>query len=91
MMQSAPNLREYYGSDFSPSTFAITEFLSDYFENIYTSSTYEINSNRVVGGVMRKIGIFAFWGVSFQPENALQNHLFEISNCESNYQLMLKK
>ncbi len=65
MMQSAPNLREYYGSDFSPSTFAITEFLSDYFENIYTSSTYEINSNRVVGGGYAKDRYLRFLGRKF--------------------------
>ena len=49
MMQSVPDRREYFGSDFFPSTFSIAEFLSDHFENIYTSSTYEINSKRVVG------------------------------------------
>lgn len=49
VLQSVPDRREYFGSDVFPSTFAIAEFLSGHFENIYTSSTYEINSNRVVG------------------------------------------
>lgn len=49
MLQSVPDRQEYFGSDLFPSTFSIAEFLSEHFENIYTSSTYEINSNRVVG------------------------------------------
>jgi len=32
-----------------PTMLAIVEFLSSNFENIYTSSIYEINSNRVIG------------------------------------------
>lgn len=49
MLQSVPDRQDFFGSDVFPTTFAIAEFISCHFENIYTSSTYEINSNRVIG------------------------------------------
>ncbi|BAO31141.1 class I SAM-dependent methyltransferase [Sulfuritalea hydrogenivorans] len=49
MLQSVPDRPSFVGSDIFPTTFSIAEFLSKDFESIYVSSTYEINSNRVVG------------------------------------------
>ena len=49
VMQSVPDKPTFIGSDKFPSTFAIGDFLSARFEPIYVSSTYEMNSGRVVG------------------------------------------
>lgn len=49
MLQSVPDRQEFVGSDVFPSALSIGKYLSRHFESIYTSSTYEINSNRVVG------------------------------------------
>lgn len=46
MMQSVPDLDNFYGSKFFPTTFSIADFLSKNFKNIYTSSTYEVSPNQ---------------------------------------------
>jgi|GEM_PF-4751079 len=49
MFQSVPDRTEFIGSETFPTAFSIAKFLSNDFESIYVSSTYEINSNRVIG------------------------------------------
>lgn len=49
MLQSVPDRTDFIGSETFPTTFSIAEFLSKDFESVYVSSTYEINSNRVIG------------------------------------------
>jgi predicted TPR repeat methyltransferase len=49
VFQSVPDLKEFYGSDLFPGTFAIASFLDRYFEKQYVSSTYEVNAKRVIG------------------------------------------
>lgn len=53
ILQSVPDRQDFFGSEIFPTTIAIAEFFSSHFENIYTSSTYEINSNRVVGDYVK--------------------------------------
>jgi len=53
MLQSVPDRPSFVGSDSFPTTFSIAEFLSRDFERVYVSSTYEINSNRVVGNYQK--------------------------------------
>jgi SAM-dependent methyltransferase len=53
MQQSVPDRASFVGSDIFPTTFSIAEFLSKDFESVYVSSTYEINSNRVVGNYQK--------------------------------------
>jgi len=49
VLQSVPDSKEFIGSDVFPTTFSIADFLSERFEPVYISSTYEVDTARIIG------------------------------------------
>lgn len=49
VLQSVPDKQSFVGAEIFPTTFSIAEFLSGEFESVYLSSTYEVNTKRVIG------------------------------------------
>ena len=47
--QAIPDLDRFYGKEMFPEPNAVIDYLSDRFEMVYASSTYEVNSLRVEG------------------------------------------
>jgi len=49
VLQSIPDLDDFYGKDVFPTTFSIADYFNNYFDNLYASSTYERTSIKIVG------------------------------------------
>ena len=49
VLQSVPDKDEFVGSELFPGTLSIMKFLAERFHTVYSSSTYENNTGRVIG------------------------------------------